>query len=84
MDDRISIDVVDACHEALLEFLFGGDADVAQDRTGQLGEEALDKVEPGAGFTESVVESGARAFGSDASYALARTRRYRAQPNLSC
>jgi hypothetical protein len=57
---------------------------MAQNGAGELGEEALDKVEPGAGFTESVVESGARAFGSDASYALARTRRYRAQPNLSC
>src|SRR5262249_61349608 len=34
--------------EALFELLFGGDTDVAQDRAGQLGEEAFDEVEPGA------------------------------------
>ena len=48
MNDGICVEVVDGGHEALLEFLLGGDADVAQDRTGQLGEEALDEIEPGA------------------------------------
>ena len=48
MDDRVSIDVIDGGHDALLEFLFGGDADVAQDGAGELGEEALDQIEPGA------------------------------------
>ena len=48
MNDGIRVEVVDDGHEALLEFLLGGDADVAQDRTGQLGEEALDEIEPGA------------------------------------
>ena len=50
MNDRIVVEVVYGGHEALLELLLGGDADVAQDRTGELGEEALDEVEPGAMF----------------------------------
>ena len=48
MNDRIVVEVVHGGHEAVLEFLFGGDADVAEDRTGELREEALDEVEPGA------------------------------------
>ena len=36
-----------AGHDAVLERLFGCDADVAQDRAGEFGEEALDEVEPG-------------------------------------
>jgi len=48
VNDRIVVEVVDGGHEAVLEFLFGGDADVAEDRPGELGEEALDEVEPGA------------------------------------
>jgi hypothetical protein len=35
-------------HDAILEFLFGCDADVAQDGASKFGEEALDEVEPGA------------------------------------
>ena len=35
-------------HDAVLEFLLGGDADVAQDGARELGEEPLDEVEPGA------------------------------------
>ena len=42
MNDRIVVEVVDGGHEAVLELLFGGDADVAQNRTGELREEALD------------------------------------------
>ncbi len=34
--------------DALLEFLFRCDADVAQDGAGKLGKEALDEIEPGA------------------------------------
>ena len=45
MNDRIVVEVVHGGHEAVLELLFGGDADVAQNRTGELREEALDKVE---------------------------------------
>ena len=48
MNDRIVVEVVDGSHEAVLELLLGGYADVARDRTCELGEEALDEVEPGA------------------------------------
>ena len=48
MDDRIVIEVVHGGHEAVLELLLGRDTDVAQNRTGDLGEEALDEVEPRA------------------------------------
>jgi len=47
VDDGMAIDVVDTGHDALLELVLGGDADMAQDRAGELGEEALDEVEPG-------------------------------------
>jgi hypothetical protein len=33
---------------AILKFLFGCGADVAQDGAGEFGKEALDEVEPGA------------------------------------
>jgi hypothetical protein len=46
VDDWLAIDVVDEGHQAFLEFVFGTDADVAQHRTRQLGEEALDEIEP--------------------------------------
>ena len=48
MDDWLAIDVVDEGHQAFLEFVFGADADVAQDGAGELGEEALDEIEPRA------------------------------------
>ena len=48
MNDGVIVEEVDGGHEALLEFVFGGDADVAQDRAGELREEALDEVKPGA------------------------------------
>ena len=47
VNDRIVVEVVYGSHEAVLELLLGGYADVAQDRTCELAEEALD-VEPGA------------------------------------
>ena len=46
MDDWMLVDVIHGSHDAILEFLFGCDADVAQDRAGELGEEALDEVKP--------------------------------------
>src|SRR5260370_18977223 len=46
MDDWLAIDIADEGDQAFLEFVFGGDADVAQHRTRQLREEALDEVEP--------------------------------------
>jgi hypothetical protein len=50
MDDGVSVEVVHGGDDALLEFLFGCDADVAQDGAGELGEETLDEIEPGAGL----------------------------------
>ena len=47
MDDRILVEVIHGSHEAILEFLFGCDANVAQHRTSELGEEPFDKIEPG-------------------------------------
>ena len=44
----MSIEVVDSGHEAVLEFLLGCDADVTEHRTGELGKEALDEIEPRA------------------------------------
>ena len=46
VDDWLAIDVADESDQAFLEFVFGADADVAQHRTRQLGEEALDEIEP--------------------------------------
>ena len=48
MNDRIAIEFIHGRHDAVLEFLLGCDADVAQQRAGELGEEALDEVEPRA------------------------------------
>ena len=43
----MAIDVVDTTHDALLELVLGGHSDMTQDRASELGEEALDEVEPG-------------------------------------
>ena len=48
MDDGVLIEEVHGGHDAVLEFLLGCDADMAQHRAGELGEEAFDQVEPGA------------------------------------
>jgi len=48
VNDWIAIEFIHGGHDAVLEFLFGFDADVAQHRAGELGEEALDEIEPGA------------------------------------
>ena len=47
MNDGVSIEVIHA-FDAVLEFLFGCDADMAQHRAGELGEEAFDEIEPRA------------------------------------
>jgi hypothetical protein len=36
MEDRILVEVSDGPHDALLEFLFRSDADMAQDESGKL------------------------------------------------
>lgn len=48
MDDGVSVELVHGGHDALLEFLFRCDPDVAQHGAGELGEETLDEIEPGA------------------------------------
>ena len=48
VDDWVAIDVIDAGDDALLEFMLRCHADVTQDGAGELGEEALNEVEPGA------------------------------------
>jgi hypothetical protein len=48
MNDGLVLEVIHGGHDTILEFLFGCDADVAQERAGELGEEAFDEVEPGA------------------------------------
>src|SRR5271166_1431542 len=48
MDDWVTVDVIDSCHDGVFQFLLGCDADMAQHGTCELGEEALDEIEPGA------------------------------------
>ena len=48
VNDRFLIEVIHGGHETILEFLFGFDADVTQHRASELGEEALDEIEPRA------------------------------------
>src|SRR5271157_4636817 len=64
MDDGVSVEVVDCGHDAVLELLFGCDSDVAQDGAGELGEETLDEIEPGAVLgREDELESTGRLLG---------------------
>ena len=58
----MTIDVLDTGHDALLKLMLRSHADVAQDRSGELGEEALDEVEPGAvrGCERELEASGGR------------------------
>jgi hypothetical protein len=64
----MSINIVDGSHDAVLEYLFGSDADVAQNRAGELGEETLDQVQPRAMF--GVMVNWKRPFGWSVSYAF--------------
>ena len=43
----MAVEFIHGGHDAVLEFLFGCDADMAQHGAGELGEKALDEVEPG-------------------------------------
>jgi hypothetical protein len=45
---RVAVEKLRCGHEAILEFLRGYDADVAQRRAGEFGKEALDEIEPRA------------------------------------
>jgi hypothetical protein len=48
VDDGLLIEEIHVGHDAILEFLFGRDADVAQDWRASLEKKPLDEVEPGA------------------------------------
>ena len=64
MNDGMAIEFNHGSHETILEFLFGFDADVAQYRSRELGEEALDEIEPGAVFgREGEFEAAGGLFG---------------------
>ena len=68
MNDWIVVEVIHGGREAVLELLFGGDADVTQNRTGELREEAVDEVEPGAMFgCEGELKSAGGLFGQPSS-----------------
>src|SRR5262249_45684321 len=55
------VDILDPSKDALLELMLRSDPDVAQDRAGKLGEEALDEIEPGAVLgREGELEAAAR------------------------
>ena len=44
MDDGVAVEVINGGDDAVLEFLLGCDADMAQHRAGELGEETLDEI----------------------------------------
>src|ERR1700733_315133 len=48
VDNRLAIEVVEVCHDPLLEFGFRSHPDVTQDRARHLREEAFDQVKPRA------------------------------------
>jgi hypothetical protein len=48
VNDGIAVEIIHGGQEAILEFLLGCDADVAQDGAGEFGKEALDEIEPRA------------------------------------
>src|SRR5271157_5362251 len=76
MDDGVSVELVDGGHDALLEFLFGCDADVAQDGAGELGEETLDEIEPRAVLgREGELEATGRLLGEPSLGLLGDVRR---------
>ncbi len=54
MHDGIAVYAIDLRQDAPFELLFVGDANVAQHRAGELGEEAFDEIEPGAVFGRKV------------------------------
>jgi len=46
VNDGIVVEIIYGGHEAILELLLGGDANVPQDGAGEFREEALDEIEP--------------------------------------
>jgi hypothetical protein len=45
VNDGIAVEIIYGGHEAILKFLFGYYADVAQEGAGEFGKEALDEIE---------------------------------------
>ena len=83
----MAVDVVDTGHDALLELVLRCHPDVAQDRSGELGEEALDEVEPGAVLgCERELEAAGRSSGKPSSgwaFVLIVTREGRVDADLA-
>jgi hypothetical protein len=48
MDDGVSVEVIEVGEDPRFEFVLGCDANAAEYRSSHFGEEALDKIEPGA------------------------------------
>jgi hypothetical protein len=72
VDDRMAVEFLHGSHDAILEFLFGPNADVTQDGPGELGKEPLDEIEPGAVLgSESEFEAAGRLIG-EPSFGLPR------------
>jgi hypothetical protein len=69
VDDWASINVIDGSHDAVLEFLFGNHADVAQNGAGELGEETHDQIEPGAVLGRKGELGAALGLGGEPSFA---------------
>jgi hypothetical protein len=68
----MAVEFIQGSHDAILEFLFGPDADVTQDGPGELGKEPLDEIEPGAVLgSESEFEAAGRLIG-EPSFGLPR------------
>src|SRR5260370_23765543 len=70
MDNGSFVEVIHGGHDAVLEFLFGCNADVSQDGAGKLGEEALDQVQPGAVLGREGELEAARWSGSEPGFCL--------------
>ncbi len=67
MNHRVAIDEADSGHDAVLEFLFGNNTDLAEGRARQLGEEARHDIQPGTVLgRESELEAAGRPAGNPA------------------
>ena len=76
MDDGVVIEVIHGGHDAVLELLFGCDLDMSQNRAGELGEETLDEIKPGAVLgREDEFEAAGRLLGEPSLGLLGDVRR---------
>ena len=76
MDDGVSVELIHGGHDAVLELQFGCDADMAQHRAGELGEEAFDEIKPGAVLgREDEFEAAGRLLGEPSLGLLGDVRR---------